>query len=242
MKGALMNIIDFQQIIEIPNETDAIKIGYIKGSEKVLFIKTGQGGSIYGYDNKYLYLAQSINEKYGSTVFVSATTSDSKALYDEEMRIVANCLQDMSYEIYYLGISKGGLIGCWYGAENTKIKRIVAVNAPLMINLHNRTLPSIKKLPCNKLTMVYGSLDPSYHYIDFVKPYITVKTVIGADHQFRNHTEMFETIAIDLLENKKTKVSYQATKLPFESAILKGTKVKGGFYYEKQHYRTRIYP
>ena len=196
-----MNVIDFQQIIETPNETESIKIGYIKGSEKVLFIKTGQGGSIYGYDNKYLDLAQAINENYGCTVFVSATTNDSKELYDKEMRIVANFLQGVSYEIYYLGISKGGLIGCWYGAENSKIKRIVAVNAPLMINFHNRTLPSIKKLSYDKLTMVYGNLDPSYRYIDFVKPYTTVKIVNGADHQFRNHTEMFDTIAIDLLSN-----------------------------------------
>ena len=39
--------------------------GYIHGSNKVLFIKTGQGGSIYGYENKYLDLAIEVNEKIG---------------------------------------------------------------------------------------------------------------------------------------------------------------------------------
>ena len=44
---------DFAQIITVED----ITIGYIPGSSKVLFIKTGQGGSIYGYENKYLDLA-----------------------------------------------------------------------------------------------------------------------------------------------------------------------------------------
>ena len=194
-----MNSTDFRQVIDIPDEKDAIKIGCIKGSGRVLFIKTGQGGSIYGYENKYMNLARTVNESYGCTVFVSATASDTKQIYDKEMKIVADCLRDMPYEIYYMGISKGGLIGCWYGAENPRIKRVVAVNAPLMINFHNRTLPSVKKYSRDRLTMIYGSLDPSYRYIDFVRPYATVKIVDGADHQFRQHTEMLDAIATDLL-------------------------------------------
>ena len=34
--------------------SEDMSVGYIPGSSKVLFIKTGQGGSIYGYENKYL--------------------------------------------------------------------------------------------------------------------------------------------------------------------------------------------
>ena len=119
------------------------------------------------------------------------------------MQIVADCFRDTPYDIYYMGISKGGLIGCWYGVENPRVKRLVLVNAPLMINFHNRTLPCIKKFSRNQLTMIYGSLDPSYRYIDFVTPYTTVKIVDGADHQFRNHTEMLKIIAVNLLEDKK---------------------------------------
>ena len=52
---------------------NGINIGYIDGSNKVLFIKTGQGGSIYGYENKYLDLAIWAKEQYGCSVFVSST-------------------------------------------------------------------------------------------------------------------------------------------------------------------------
>ena len=41
---------NFTQIFSYENMT----IGYIPGSGKALFIKTGQGGSIYGYKNRYL--------------------------------------------------------------------------------------------------------------------------------------------------------------------------------------------
>ena len=190
---------DFQQIIDITDEAGVIKIGCIMGSGKVLYIKTGQDGTIYGYETRYLNLAQMINETYGCTVFVSATTIDSKEIYDKEMQIADQLLRNVPYEIYYMGISKGGLIGCWYGTENPKLKKIVSINAPLMLNFHNKTSPAIKKYAHDQLTMVYGTLDPSYRYIKFIDTYASVKIVHGADHQFRNHPEMFEALACELL-------------------------------------------
>ena len=56
-----MSTMDFDQIISDTKEQ--IKIGHIRGTKKVLFIKTGQGGTIYGYEGKYLDLAKVINEK-----------------------------------------------------------------------------------------------------------------------------------------------------------------------------------
>lgn len=187
---------DFSQIISYEN----IKIGYIPGSTEVLFIKTGQGGSIYGYNNKYIDFAHAVNERCGFSVFVSATDSDAREMYDLEMELVNKVFQDKSYLIYYLGVSKGGLIGCWYGADNPKLKKIMSVNAPLMLNYHGKTLPAIKKLGRDKLVMVYGSLDPSHSYVPFAEKYANVKVVSGADHNFRGMTEAFyEIVTRDLL-------------------------------------------
>ena len=168
---------------------DQINIGYIPGSSNVLFVKTGQGGSIYGYENKYLDFATEVNKKYGYSVFVSATTSDSKEAYERDMQLLDQCLNTTEYEICYLGVSKGGLIGIWHGADNPKVKRMISVNAPLMINFHGKTLPCIKKLGKEKLTMVYGSLDPSYKYVSFVNKYANVQIIEGANHNF-NVTQM----------------------------------------------------
>ena len=174
-----------------------VNMGYIPGSEKVLFIKTGQGGSIYGYENKYLDLALRFNEKYGFSVFVSATVEDDKNTFDRDMLVVDKVFVNQSYQIYYLGVSKGGLIGMWHGSENEKIVKMVTINAPLMINYHSKTRPAIERLG-DKLWMVVGSLDPSYDYTPFLKGRANVKIIKGADHNLVGSEESLFDIAEEL--------------------------------------------
>ena len=169
---------DFANIIT----ADDMTIGCIPGSAKVLFIKTGQAGSIYGYENKYLDLAIQVNEKYGYSVFVSSTTIDTKESFERDIKTVEGTLGTTDFEIYYLGVSKGGLIGIWHGCDESRIVKMVSINAPLMINYHGKTLPGIKKLGMDKLTMVYGSLDPSCKYVPFVEKHANVYIIDGADH------------------------------------------------------------
>ena len=161
--------------------SDGVSVGYLPGSDKVLFIKTGQGGSIYGYENKYLDLAHEVNEKHGFTVFVSATSSDSRESYNLDIAMLDSFFVNKSYQIHYIGVSKGGLIGIWHGVENDKIKKIMAINAPLMINYHSKTRPAIEGLK-DKLVMVYGSLDPSFKYVPFLPKDTRIEILDGADH------------------------------------------------------------
>lgn len=185
---------DFAQIIE----ENSIKMGYIPGSEKVLFIKCGQGSSIYGYENKYLSLAWYINEKYGCTVFVSEILDDGREAYNREMEIVASCVSE-DCKIYCLGVSKGGLLTLWYGANNPLIKRIATVNAPLMINFHNRTRPAIQMIPRDGLTMFYGTEDPSFKFVPFISSFARVQIIEGADHNLCGGDIGILDITIELL-------------------------------------------
>ena len=164
---------------------NGINIGYIDGSNKVLFIKTGQGGSIFGYENKYLNLAVWAKEQYGCSVVVSSTSVDTQDAYDYDMNFLEQIAGE-NIEVYYLGVSKGGLIGCWYGLEDGRIKRMTTVNAPLMINYHNRTLPALKKATQEQLTMIYGSEDPSAFYTQSVAKYVKVEIIEGEDHYLKN--------------------------------------------------------
>lgn len=175
MKKDFTNILSFEDT----------SIGYILGSNKVLFIKTGQGGSIYGDNNRYINLCIDMNEKYGFSAFVSATTVDTKASFYSDIQLVESILGIKDFEIYYLGVSKGGLIGIWYGCDEPRITKMISINAPLMINYHGKTLPGVKKLGTDRLTMVYGSLDPSYKYVPFVEKYAKVQIIEGADHNLR---------------------------------------------------------
>ena len=186
-----------------------VSIGYIHGSSKVLLIKTGQGGSVYGYENKYLDLALEVNEKFGFSVFVSATIVDTKDSFARDIHVVEEVLGTTEFEIYYLGVSKGGLIGIWHGSDEPKINRMVSVNAPLMINFHGKTLPGIKKLGRKKLTMIYGTLDPSYKYLPFIGKWTNVEIVENADHNLIGAKIDFITMVKQLL----LEVPHQATYL-----------------------------
>ena len=179
--------------------SDTVNIGHVPGSAQILFVKTGQGGTIYGYENKYLELAFHANEKYGCSVFVSATLGESKEVYEDEMEMVKRIVADPNPQIYYLGISKGGLLGCWHGANDPNIKRLVSINAPLMINFHNRTLPAVKAFSKERLTLLYGSLDPSFRYIPFISKHANVIIVEGGDHNLRGASISTQDIADQFL-------------------------------------------
>lgn len=190
---------DFANIIS----AEEMCIGHIPGSDIVLFIKTGQGGSIYGYENRYLDLAIKVNEVYGFSVFVSATTIDAKESFVRDMLTVEETLGTSDFKIYYLGISKGGLIGIWHGADEPRIQKMVSINAPLMINYHGKTLPGVKRLGRERLTMVYGSLDPSYKYVPFVEKHAIVRIIEGADHNLRGASlTLFEIIEKPFFDRK----------------------------------------
>jgi hypothetical protein len=173
-------------------------IGYLAGSERVFFLKTGQGGDICGYENKYLQLAHAMRQRFGCSVFVSTTVRDDRAAFDRDMQTVADVFGGASYEMDYLGVSKGGLIGCWYGIDEPNVRRIVTVNAPLMLNFHNRTLPVVKRCPRERLTMVYGSRDPSCPYLPFLQPHAQTRVIAGADHHLRGGSVTLAELAVEL--------------------------------------------
>ena len=125
-----------------------IDYGIIKGNNNILLIKAGQDGSMYGYNNKYLEIAKAINKEYGSTVICSSNPFDGNNPLDDAMQVIELYCQENNikdYEIYYMGHSKGGLIGVWFGINYTKIKRMLLVNAPLMYN-YSKTKDGIKSM------------------------------------------------------------------------------------------------
>lgn len=58
------------------NDNTIIDYGIIKGNSTILFIKRGQNGTIYGYNNKYLKLARLVNSKNGCSIVCSSNNYD----------------------------------------------------------------------------------------------------------------------------------------------------------------------
>lgn len=180
-----------------------IDYGIIKGNNNILLIKAGQDGSMYGYNNKYLEIAKAINKEYGSTVICSSNPFDGNNPLDDAMQVIELYCQENNikdYEIYYMGHSKGGLIGVWFGINYTKIKRMLLVNAPLMYN-YSKTKDGINKFKGEQITLIYGSLDPSYIYIELLSAI---------------HNDNFKYYVIDNQNHNFSQDVYDFKELPFD--------------------------
>ena len=189
---------DYDKIIKRKFKDIAIiDYGIIKGNSVVVFIKVGQDGSIYGYDNKYLTIAKKLNEKYGYSVITASNPFDGNNPLDHDMNVVKNyCVKNKlkDYKVYYMGQSNGARIGISWGYSHPEIKKMLLINAPLFINWHtlkNGIIQSVNQ----KMVLVYGDRDNSYRYVGLIEPLLNKnkKLIIikGADHNFINMLDSF---------------------------------------------------
>lgn len=84
------------------------QIAIVKGSTTMLFIKGGSGSTYYGYNNKYLDIATTINQKYGLTVAVSSNKLFSKIDLKEELQSVFTAL-NTHHQVLFAGVSSGAV-------------------------------------------------------------------------------------------------------------------------------------
>lgn len=172
--------------------------GIIRGNETIVFIKPGLGGSIYGYENKYFRISEKLNDTFNCTVIVSP--NEKKVDFDTEMEFIKeyvthNNLAD--YQIYYFGHSNGALIGMCNAYKYSQIKRLLLINAPLCIN-PQKTIDGIKMFAGEKMVLVFGDKDPSFHFVklfsEFSNEKVRFEIIPEADHNFKNKLELFMSL------------------------------------------------
>ena len=174
-----------------------IEYGAIKGNSTIVFIKAGQDGSIYGYEDKYVTIAKNLNSKYGYTVIVASNPFDGTNPLDHDMSVVKEYCKEEKikrYKVYYMGHSNGARIGLCWGYTQPKIKKMLLINSPLMMNLHV-IKDGLKKSENQEINIVYGTNDPSYEYSKLLDRILNDKikliTIKGADHHFTNMLDEF---------------------------------------------------
>lgn len=172
--------------------------------QKVLLIKAGQGGSIYGYRNKYLKLACEIRELCGFSVVCASTPSSNIHQMAQFAEVVKSEFEigDQT-KIYFMGMSMGASIGCIGRELFPEIRRFLLVNPPLMINT-TRICHSAKAFDGDMMIFVFGSLDPSAHLAGLLKLHerenMHVVVVPGQDHHFsKNNFNLLELIKSTIL-------------------------------------------
>ena len=167
-----------------------IEYGFIFGRDrqKIFLIKTGQDGTINGYQNKYLKLACELRDLYGLSVICASTP-----LSDiDQMAQFAEIVQSEfkitdATKIYFMGMSKGASIGCLGHVSFPQISRFLLINPPLMINT-TKICRCSQNFAGEMMTFVFGSLDPSAHLAGLLKLHerenVRVAIIPGQDHYF----------------------------------------------------------
>lgn len=181
---------NFQEIFSVEDT----EYGIISGNSTVFFIKAGQGGNIYGYENKYLQIATNANKKYGYTVICASNHWDRKNNpLKQDGAVINECCRN-TQKIYYMGVSNGGIIGAIYGHLYPQITRLLLINPPLFINWP-RIKRGLQGFQGEKGTIVVGELDASYRFADLIKLVnnhrIHVTTIANADHNFKGKLSEF---------------------------------------------------
>ena len=194
-----MNELKFDKIVKSNLEDiTVIEYGIIEGNNTIVFIKSGQNGSIYGYNNKYIKMAKRLNKKYKCTVICSSNPFDGNNPLDNAFTVIEKYTSKFEdYKVYYLGFSNGALIGAYFGINYPKIKRMLLVNMPLIydINLIKKNLNNFNN---EKVTIVYGSLDYSINLLENIKNIksnrLDIKVILNEDHYFSKDEEDFYSL------------------------------------------------
>ncbi len=89
---------NFDIIFSKTIDNEEVNYGIIEGNNTVLFIKAGQDGSMYGYQNKYLTIANNINKNYGYTVICSSNplrkSTPLRSYQYSATEVVQNCFYE----------------------------------------------------------------------------------------------------------------------------------------------------
>ena len=175
-----------------------IDYGIVEGNNIIVFIKAGQNGSLYGYQNKYIKMAKRLNKKYGCSVICSSNPFDGNNPLDNAMEVIEDYAKRFDdFKIYYLGYSNGALIGAWFGIKYPKIKRMALVNRPLMYNLY-KTKEGALSFKGESINFIYGEYDQSIGYVELLKSIENDKIKVfieeGQDHHFSKSEEDFQKI------------------------------------------------
>lgn len=188
----------YEQVIKSEN---LIEYGIINGDNTLLYIKVGNGGSIYGYNNKYIEIATKSHEKTGCTVLVASNPLEINEInnIENDMEFIKQYFNDIIEKIYAFGHSNGGVILSNYSYKFDLIKKVLIINAPLNINWHKIKEGLLKSN--SEMVCIYGTKDPSYRYLEMLKNIDNIKVieVIDADHDFSNSYNEFINAPIKYL-------------------------------------------
>lgn len=159
-------------------------------SSRVVLILPGVDGSVDGYENKYVRMADRIVEKQNKAVVRVSNDFISSFHWEDNFRkavehINSNAKQLFGNEdvlIEVIAHSAGASVASWLSHEYPNIDKILLINLAAELQ-QEKILDGLMKYKGN-VNLVFGSNDPSLSFSAILPANIRVTTIDGADHYF----------------------------------------------------------
>ena len=103
---------------------------FVLGNEKIVFIKAGAGGSERGYEDKYIKLAERINERTRATVITASNPIDPicDAPDAQEILWVVNRMNFEHFELCFVGVSDGAYLNLELAKQFAETRKWIGIN------------------------------------------------------------------------------------------------------------------
>ena len=193
---------EFDKIISITVSGVKVRYGILVGNSKLVFIKSGSGGSHLGEKGKYLRMAHRVRQRMGATV-ICASNPEEISTFGADCRAIRYCISDLSSgeEIYFFGASDGAYTNLALAARFPQTVKLVGVNSSFIDFVD--FVEKLRDLPRVDKVLVYGTEDEDgQKYLDRLHSEgierLDTVTVQGADHSFKGKLEEYIAL-IDLL-------------------------------------------
>ncbi|WP_129735100.1 hypothetical protein [Candidatus Nanosyncoccus alces] len=155
-------------------------------SDELLLIIPGVDGSLDGYKNKYLQIAENTNLNYGATVIRMSNPYNLGGYHLRNLFEVLDFVEknyDMTQKrLHVLGHSLGAYMIGSVASMYDYIDKILLINPATLLDLND--YKSLKLRPKDSNIILIGEKDPSVEHIELFKDLGTVNIQRGADHHF----------------------------------------------------------
>lgn len=167
-------------------------------SSRVVLILPGVDGSVDGYENKYVRMADRIVENQNKAVVRVSNDFISSFHWEDNFRKAVEYINSNAKELFgnedvvieVIAHSAGASVTSWLAHEYPNIDEILLINMAAELK-QDRILDGFAKYK-GKVNLVFGSNDPSLSFSAVLPTNIAVTTIDGADHYFSGeHLETF---------------------------------------------------
>ena len=163
---------------------------------KLLLIKTGLGGSVYGYEGKYLSIAKCF-QHFGYNVLCCSTPMDvnDRVSFETAIHIAKERFGDVfpHIDIDYMWISRGAYQCIIFGNTVPQIRALLLINSPIMINFPKQ-IAALRGMDRHAV-LVIGTAGPSFKFWPWLQsvgnPNLELIEAEGADHHFKGMDKEF---------------------------------------------------